>query len=107
MTARVISELYYKCKDEKIIVAAGVVFMPVLIPVGLAAGALFTPVFGYMAAGKYLKEHQHREDSCQTLKELSPQFLETFIKESLRDHVRRELSKEKNQISQIKRCYKV
>ena len=97
--------LPFYARMKKMIVAAGVVFMPVLIPVGLAAGALFAPAFGYMAVAKYLKEHQLREDPCKALKELSPQFLKSFIKESLRDHVQRELANEKNQISQIKRCH--
>ena len=102
-SGRMCLPLYARMK--KMIVAAGVVFMPVLIPVGLAAGALFAPAFGYMAVAKYLKEHQLREDPCKALKELSPQFLKSFIKESLRDHVQRELANEKNQISQIKRCH--
>ena len=102
-SGRMCLPLYAKMK--KVIVAAGVVFMPVLIPVGLAAGALFAPAFGYMAVAKYHKEYQLREDPCKALKELSPQFLKSFIKESLRDHVQRELANEKNQISQIKRCH--
>lgn len=92
-------------KMKKIFVAAGVVFIPVLIPVGLAAGALFAPVFGYMAVDRYLKEQQLRNEPCQVLKELFLQFIESFIKDDLRKYVRNELTNEKNQISQIKRCH--
>jgi len=90
---------------KKFLVATLGIFMPVLFPVGLAAGVLSAPVFGYLVVGKYLKEQQLKNDSCQALTELSKQFLQAFIEHEVVDRVRQEFVTEKNRIESIKRCY--
>ena len=92
----------------KFLVLTGVIFWPVLIPVGLAAGVLSVlsaPALGVLAIGKHLKEHQLRTNACQALSDLSTEFLEDFIKNDVMHHVRARFSEETNRIASIKRCH--
>ena len=90
---------------KKFLVLTLGVFMPVLIPVGLAAGVLSAPVFGYLVVEKHLKERQLKSNSIQALTELSTEFLEAFIQHEVLDHVREKFSEETNHIANIKRCH--
>ncbi|KAJ7392751.1 hypothetical protein OS493_010406 [Desmophyllum pertusum] len=90
---------------KKFLVVTGAIFMPVLFSVGLAAGFLSAPVFGYMVIEKHLKERKLINDSCQALTELSKEFLEDFINNEVLDHVRDKFSEETNRIASIKRCH--
>ena len=81
------------------------IFMPVLFPIGLAAGVLSAPVFGYLAVEKHLKEQQLKNDSCQALTELSTQFLQVFIEHQIFNRVLQEFSAEKKRLDSIKRCH--
>ena len=81
------------------------IFMPVLIPVGLAAGVLFAPVVGYMAIDKHLKERHLRRNPCHALTELSTEFLEAFINDKVLLYVRDKFSEETNRIASMKRCH--
>ncbi|KAL9963714.1 hypothetical protein ACROYT_G027248 [Oculina patagonica] len=90
---------------KKFLVLTLGIFMPVLIPVGLAAGVLSAPVFGYLAIEKHLKEQMLKSNSIQALTELSTEFLEAFIKHQVLNHVRDKFSEETNHIASIKRCH--
>ena len=81
------------------------IFMPVLIPVGLAAGVLFAPVLGYLFIDRQLKERQLMNDRCQALKELSARFLEASINDEVLHHVRDNFSDEMTRITRVKRCH--
>ena len=81
------------------------IFMPVLIPVGLAAGVLFAPVLGYLFIDRQLKERQLMNNRCQALKELSTRFLEASINEEVFHHVRDNFSDEMARITKVKRCH--
>ena len=91
---------------KKFLVVSLVAFMPVLFPIGIAAGVLSAPVFGYFAIEKHLKEKNLKENSCQALKELSGEFLQEFIEHEVFNHVLQEFTEEKNRIDSIKRCHK-
>ena len=90
---------------KKFLVLTLGLFMPVLIPVGLAAGVLSAPVFGYLVIGKHLRERQLRNNCIRALTELSAEFLEAFIKHEVRNHVCEKFSEETNRIVTIKRCH--
>ena len=90
---------------KKFIFLTSVVFMPVLFPIGLAAGVLSAPVIGYLAVDKILNERQLRNDPCQVLKELSTLFLQENIDQVIFDRVSQEFTEESGRISSIKRCY--
>ncbi|KAL9963713.1 hypothetical protein ACROYT_G027246 [Oculina patagonica] len=92
-------------RKKKFLVLTLGIFMPVLIPVGLAAGVLSAPVIGYLFMEKYLQERQLRKNSIQALTELSTEFLEAFIKHEVLNHVRDKFSEETNHIASIKRCH--
>ena len=92
---------------KKFIFLTSVVFMPVLFPIGLAAGVLSAPVIGYLAVDKILNEWQLRNDpACQVLKELSTLFLQRNVDQVIFDRVSKEFKEESGRISSIKRCYK-
>ena len=92
-------------KMKKLLVLTLGIFMPVLFPVGLAAGVLSAPVFGYLVVEKHLKERKLMTDSNLALAELSTKFLEAFIQHEVLNHVRDKFSEETNQIASIKRCH--
>ena len=91
---------------KKFIFLTSVVFMPVLFPIGLAAGVLSAPVIGYLAVDRILNESKLRNDPCQVLKELSTLFLQRNIDQVISDRVSQEFTEEGGRISSIKRCYK-
>ncbi|KAJ7392749.1 hypothetical protein OS493_010404 [Desmophyllum pertusum] len=90
---------------KKFLVVTGAIFMPVLFSVGLAAGFLSAPVFGFKVIEKHLKERKLINDSCQALTELAKEFLEAFISNEVLNHVRDKFSEETNRIASIKRCH--
>ena len=90
---------------KKFIFLTSVVFMPVLFPIGLAAGVLSAPVIGYLAVDRILNERQLKNDPCQGLKELSTLFLQRNIDQVIFDRVSQEFTVESGHISSIKRCY--
>lgn len=90
---------------KKFLFLTGVVFMPVLFPIGLAAGFLSAPVIGYLAVDRILNERQLRNDPCQGLKVLSTLFLQRNIDQVIFDRVSQEFTEEGGRISSIKRCY--
>ena len=90
---------------KKFLVMTGMIFWPVLISVGLAAGVLSAPVLGVLAIGKHLKEHHLKTNCCQTLKDLSAEFLEDFITHKIHSYVQDKFSEETNRIATIKRCH--
>ena len=90
---------------KKFLVVSLVAFMPVLFPIGFAAGVLSAPVIGYFAVGKHLREKNLKENSCQALKELSGEFLQEFIGQGVVNHVLQEFTEEKNRIDSIKKCH--
>ena len=91
---------------KKFIFLTSVVFMPVLFPIGLAAGVLSAPVIGYLAVDRILNESRYqRNDSCQVLTELSTRFLQRNIDQVIFDRVSKEFKEESGRISSIKRCY--
>ena len=90
---------------KKFLFLTSVVFMPVLFPIGLAAGVLSAPVIGYLAVDKILNERQLINDPCQVLKELSTLFLQRNIDQVIFDRVSKEFKEESGRISSIKRCY--
>ena len=91
---------------KKFLFLTSVVFMPVLFPIGLAAGVLSAPVIGYLAVDRILNEWQLRNDpACQVLKELSTLFLQRNIDQVIFDRVSKEFKAESGRISSIKRCY--
>jgi len=90
---------------KKFLIVTLGIFMPVLFPIGLAAGVLSAPVFGYLAVEKHLKEQQLKNDSCQVLTELSTQFLQAFIEHEAVNRVLQEFSAEKKRLDSIKRCH--
>ena len=79
---------------KKFIFLTSVVFMPVLFPIGLAAGVLSAPVIGYLAVDRILNERHLRNDSCQVLKELSTLFLQKNIDQVISDRVSQEFTEE-------------
>jgi len=81
------------------------IFMPVLIPVGLAAGVLFAPVFGYLLIDRHLRERQLMNNRSQALTELSARFLEVSIDDQVLHHVRHNFSDEMTRITRVKRCH--
>ena len=90
---------------KKFIFLTSVVFMPVLFPIGLAAGVLSAPVIGYLAVDRILNERHLRNDSCQVLEELSTLFLQRNIDQVIFDRVSQKFTEEGERISSIKRCY--
>ena len=90
---------------KKFLVLTLGIFLPILFPIGLAAGFLSAPVFGYLVVGKHLKEQQLRNNSCQTLTELSTEFLQAFTEHEVVNRVLQEFIDEKNRIASIKRCH--
>ena len=91
-------------KVKKFLVMTGMIFWPVIMSVGLAAGVLSAPVVGILAIGKHLKEHHLQTNCCQTLKDLSAEFLEDFINHKIRSYVQEKFSEETNRIARIKGC---
>ncbi|RMX41275.1 hypothetical protein pdam_00023432, partial [Pocillopora damicornis] len=87
---------------KKFLVMTGVIFWPVLMSVGLAAGVLSAPVLGVLAIGKHLKDHHLKTNCCQTLKDLSAEFLEDFITHKIRSYVQDKFNEETNRIASIK-----
>ena len=77
----------------------------ILMSVGLAAGVLSAPVLGVLAIGKHLKDHHLKTNCCQTLNDLSAEFLEDFINNKIRSYVQDKFSEETNRIASIKRCH--
>ena len=96
----------WDARVKKFIFLTSVVFMPVLFPIGLAAGVLSAPVIGYLAVDRILNERHLRNDSCQVLKELSTHFLQRNIDQVIFDRVSQEFTEERERIDSIKRCYK-
>ena len=90
---------------KKFLFLTSVVFMPVLFPIGLAAGVLSAPVIGYLAVDRILNEWQLINDPCQVLKELSTLFLQKNIDQVILHWVSKEFKAESERISSIKRCY--
>ena len=90
---------------KKFLVMTGMIFWPVLMSVGLAAGVLSAPVPGVLAIGKHLKEHHLKTNCCQTLKDLSAEFLEDFITHKIHSYVQDKFSEETKRIATIKRCH--
>ena len=90
---------------KKILFLTSVVFMPILFPIGLAAGVLSAPVIGYLAVEKHLKEKHLKNNSCQALTELSTEFLQAFIEHEVLNHVLQEFTEEKDRISSIRGCH--
>ena len=90
---------------KKFLVMTGMIFWPVLMSVGLAAGVLSAPVLGVLAIGKHLKDHHLKTNCCQTLKDLSAEFLEDFITHKIHSYVQDKFSEETNRIATIKRCH--
>ena len=90
---------------KKIVVMTLGIFMPVLIPVGLAAGVLFAPVFSYLIIDRHLRERQLMNNRCQALTELSARFLEASVDDEVLHHVRDNFSDEMTRITRIKRCH--
>ena len=91
-------------KVKKFLVMTGMIFWPVMMSVGLVAGVLSAPVVGILAIGKHLKEQHLQTNCCQTLKDLSAEFLEDFINHKIRSYVQEKFSEEKNHIVRIKGC---
>ena len=90
---------------KKFLFLTSVVFMPVLFPIGLAAGISSAPVIGYLAVDRILSEWHLQNDPCQVLKELSTLFLQKNIDQVILDWVSQEFIEESGRISSIKRCY--
>ena len=91
---------------KKFLTVTLVAFMPVLFPIGIAAGILSAPVFGYLAADKHFREKNLRNNSCKTLIELSTKFLREFIEHDVTSHVLGEFVQEKERIDAVRRCLK-
>ena len=91
---------------KKFLTVTLVAFMPVLFPIGVAAGLLSAPVFGYLVADKHFREKNLRKDYCQALTELSTKFLQEFIEHDVTNHVRGEFAQEIERIDMIRRCLK-
>ena len=91
-------------KVKKFLVMTGMIFWPVMMSVGLVAGVLSAPVVGILAIGKHLKEQHLQTNCCQTLKDLSAEFLEDFINHKIRSYVQEKFSEETNRIARIKGC---
>ena len=90
---------------KKFLFLTSVVFMPVLFPIGLAAGVVTAPVIGYLAVGRILNERQlTKRNGCEVLTELSKQFLQEIIEKGISDLVSQEFQDEKKRISSIKSC---
>ena len=90
---------------KKFLLVSLVAFFPVLFPIGLAAGVLSAPVFGYLLVDKHLKERNLKNNPCQVLTELSTDFLQAFIEHGVVNHVSQEFTEEKIRIGSIKRCH--
>ena len=90
---------------KKFIFLTGVVFMPVLFPISLAAGVLSVPVIGYLAVERILNERHLRNNPCQVLRELSTHFLQKNIDQVIFDRISQEFTEERERIDSIKRCY--
>ena len=91
---------------KKFIFLTSVVFMPVLFPIGLAAGVLSAPVIGYLAVNRILNERHLKSNCCEVLTDLSKQFLQENIDQVIFDRVSQEFTEEREHIDSIKRCYK-
>ena len=91
---------------KKFIFLTSVVFMPVLFPIGLAAGVLSAPVIGYLAVNRILNERHLKSNCCEVLTDLSKQFLQENIDQVIFDRVSQEFTEERERIDSIKRCYK-
>lgn len=89
---------------EKTLVMTLGIFMPVLMPVGLAAGVLSAPAaFGNLAIDKHLQKSHLKKNRCQALEELSTACLQVFIKDQVFDDVLHKFSEETNRIARVKR----
>lgn len=91
---------------KKFLAVSLVAFMPVLFPIGFAAGLLSAPVFGFLVADKHFKEKNLRNNCCQALTELSTTFIREFIEHQVTNHVLQEFEQEKERINMIRRCLK-
>ena len=90
---------------KKFLFLTSVVFMPVLFPIGLAAGVLSAPVIGYLAVDRILNERHLINRNCsEVLTELSKQFLQGNVEKAISDLVSQEFTDEKKRISSIKNC---
>ena len=88
---------------KKFLVFTSAIFMPILFPIGLAAGVLSAPVGAVLAVGKHLKDKQRKTDACQALTELSMEFLKAFIEHEVVNRVLQEFTEEKDRISSIRK----
>ena len=95
-----------KSRVKKFLTVTLVAFMPVLFPIGIAAGVLSAPVFGYLVADKHFREKNLRNNCCEALTELSTKYLREFIENDVTNHVLGELAQEKERIDMIRRCLK-
>ena len=91
---------------KKFLTVTLVAFMPILFPIGIAAGVLSAPVVGYLVADKHFKEKNLRTNCCQALTELSTKFLREFIENDVTNYVLSELAQEKERIDVIRKCLK-
>ena len=91
---------------KKFLAVSLVAFMPVLFPIGLAAGLLSAPVFGFLVADKHFKEKHLHNNCCQALTELSTKFIREFIEHQVTNHVLQEFEQERERINTIRRCLK-
>ena len=100
------SPLAFDPRMQKFLAVTLGIVLPVLIPVGLAAGVISAPVFDYLAFGEHIEEPLPRNNPRQALTELSEEFLEAFIKHDVCNHVHDEFSEEMDRIASIKECHK-
>ena len=91
---------------KKFLVLTLGIFMPVMIPVGLAAGVLSAPVLGYLLIDKHLKERQLKSNVSTDLSQLSKEFLKDSVNDEVLNHVRRTLSNEMNRIAKVQICHR-
>ena len=90
---------------KKFLSLTSAIFMPVLFPIGLAAGVLSAPVFGYLVVDKHLKEKQLKNDACLALTKKSKKFLKKLIEhEDFLNYVWHEFDDDKKRIASIERC---
>ena len=91
---------------KKFLTVTLVAFMPILFPIGIAAGVLSAPVVGYLVADKHFKEKNLRTNCCQALTELSTKFLREFIENDVTNYVLNELAQEKELVDEMRKCLK-
>ena len=90
---------------KKFLVLTSASFVPVLFPIGMAAGVLSAPVFWCLADGEHLKKQYLETNPCQALEKLSTEFLQAFIAHNIAHHVKQEFTDENNRISSIRSCH--